>query len=104
MRAPVGNYYRSKQRPIESSDDSSDDESEHNEYITPQVDRGLSDTQLKQFLTDIEEGGGLTLFSFKNLCQQKEEIYGEANTAQRSQFRNKLRTLVNCRTERYQLC
>jgi hypothetical protein len=69
MRAPVGNYYRSKQRPIESIEDSSDIESKHNEYVTPQVDRGLSDSQLKQFLTDIEERGGLTFFSFTDLCQ-----------------------------------
>ncbi len=103
-----GNYYRTLQRPnqSESSDDSegedsSDDQDSH--YPTPSVARGLSNRKLKLFLIDIEESGGLDICSFTHIFNAKQDFYGEPDSAQRTKFKNKFRSLKSYSPEDYQL-
>ncbi len=63
----------------------------------------FSNGKLKLFLTDIEESGGLDFCNFKDICNAKEDLYGEPDSAQRTQFKNKLRTLKRYSPEDYQL-
>lgn len=108
MKTSFGHYYRTKQRPIRSessddsdSEDSGDDQDSH--HPTPSVARGLSNGKLKLFLVDIEESGGLDFCNFKDIFNAKQDLYGEPDSAQRTQFKNKLRTLKRYSPEDYQL-
>ena len=108
MKTSLVHYYRTKQRPIrsESSDnsageDSGDDQALH--HPTPSVARGLSNGKLKLFLIDIEESGGLNFCNFKDIFNEKEDLYSERDSAQCTQFKNKLRTLKCYSPEDYQL-
>ena len=106
MRRSVGNYHRTKQRAIpsdRSSDESDCDDTSDSNHPTPQLARGLSETNFKQLLTDIEEAGGIGFFSFGKICKEKPEIYGNPDSALRSQFRNKLRSLRSYNSTDYQL-
>lgn len=117
MKTSFGDYYRTKQRPIkpQSSDDDSEDSEDDSEtsedsgndqdshHPTPSVARGLSNGKLKLFLIDIEESGGLDFCNFKDIFNAKPDLYGNPDSAQRTQFKNKLRTLKRYSPEAYQL-
>ena len=108
MKTSFGNYYRTKQSAIQSqsSDDSEGEDSDDHQdshHPTPSVARGLSNGKLKLFLIDIEESGGLDFCNFKDIFNAKEDLYGEPDSAQRTQFKKKLRTLKSYSPEDYQL-
>jgi hypothetical protein len=108
MKTSFGNYYRTLQRPLqsESSNDSEGDnicDNQDSHYPTPSVARGLSNGKNKLFLIGIEESVGLDFCSFKHIFNAKQDFYGEPDSAQRTQFHNKLRSLKSYSIEDYQL-